>query len=95
MQDPVEVQLPGSDRHRIGLRMEESRDRITPTPFHDPSLYFCNSPVIIVGGRTRNVSQWFNSRRQLIYRVAHGLTELVQSPSVHPPVEGSADGGTG
>ena len=36
-----------------------------------------------------------NSRCQLIYRIAHGLTELIQSPSVHPPVEGSTDVGTG
>jgi len=34
---------------------------------------------------------WFDPRRQLIYRVTHGLTEIVQFLSVHPPIEGSAD----
>jgi hypothetical protein len=34
--------------------------------------------------------RWFNPRRQLIYRLAHGSTKVVQFLSVHPPIKGSA-----
>ena len=37
---------------------------------------------------------WFNSRRQLIYRITHRLAEVVHLLSIHPPVEGFADIGT-
>jgi hypothetical protein len=37
----------------------------------------------------------FDSRRQLIYRIAHGLAKVVQFLSVHSPVEGFADISTG
>jgi len=96
MEDPVEIQLPGSDLSRVVLRMEESRDRIPPTPFDDLSLYLCSGPGIesTVGWSTRNVHQWFNSRRQLVYRIGHGLTELFQPPPVHSSRESSADFGT-
>ena len=97
VEDPIEIRLPGGDRHCIGLRLEESRDRIPATPFHDLSLYIRNSPAIesTVNRRSRNVYWWFNSRRQLVYRIDQGLTELVQPLSVHPPVKRSANFGTG
>jgi len=78
MKDSIEVQLPGSDRHCIVLRMEESRNRIPPTPFDDLSLYLCNGPGIesTVNWLPRNANRLFNSRRQLIYRISHGPTEL-------------------
>jgi hypothetical protein len=34
---------------------------------------------------------WFDPRRQLIYRLAHGLTEVAQFLPVHSPVKGSTD----
>ena len=37
----------------------------------------------------------FNSRRQLIYRIAHGLAEVVEFLSIHSPVEGFTDIGAG
>ena len=32
-----------------------------------------------------------NSRRQLVYRITNGATELIQVLSIHPPVKRSAD----
>ena len=66
MKDSVEVRLPGSNRHRIVLRMEESGDRIPPTPFDDLSLYFRNGtttgsmrePEMRIGGSAHAVN-WF------------------------------------
>ena len=46
MEDPVEIRFPGGDSPRIILRVEESGDRIPPTPFHDAPLNLCNSPGI-------------------------------------------------
>ena len=34
---------------------------------------------------------WFNSRRQLAYRITHGTTELIELLSVHPPAKRSTD----
>jgi len=93
MEDPVEVQLPSGDRPCIVLRVEKLRDRIPPAPFGDVPLYFCNSPVIesTVGGGMRNVYIWFGLQRQLIYRIACRLAELIQPSPVHSPVESSAN----
>ena len=33
---------------------------------------------------------WFNSLRQLVYRLAYRLAEVIQSPSIHSPVKGFA-----
>ena len=64
-----------------------------PTLLDDLLLYFHDSPAIesVVGGRARNARGWFNSRRQLTYRIAHGLAEVVQFLSVHSPIKGSTD----
>jgi len=69
MEDPVEIQFPGSDRRSIVLCMEEPRDRIPPTPFDHLSLYFRNGPAIentISGGKigkriggSTHVVNWF------------------------------------
>ena len=37
----------------------------------------------------------FNSLGQLIYRLAYRLVEIIQSPSIHPPVKGFAYVGAG
>jgi len=64
-----------------------------PTLFDDLLLYLRDSPAMenTVGGGTRNVHRPSNSRRQLAYRIAHGLTEVIQFLSIHSSVEGSAD----
>ena len=49
----------------------------------------------MVGGRTRNVYCLFDSHHQLIYRIAHGLAEVVQLLSIHSPVKGSTGISTG
>ena len=62
--------------------------------FDNLLLYFRDSPAIgsMVSERTRNVHRrWSNSRRQLIYRIAHGLVEVVQFLSIHSPFKGSTD----
>ena len=68
-----------------------------PALFNDILVYFCDGPAIknMVGGRDRNVHRRFNLRRQLKYRIAHGLVEVVQFLSVHSPVKSSTDIGTG
>ena len=38
---------------------------------------------------------WFNSLLQLVYRLAYRLAEVIQSPSIHPPVKGFAYIGAG
>ena len=88
MKDFVEVQLPSGDRPPIVLCVKEPRDCIPPAPFDNLSLYFRNGPAIgnMVGERGRNGYPRFNSRRQLVYRIAHGLTEFFQSLPTHPSV---------
>ena len=39
--------------------------------------------------------RWLNSRCQLVDRLVHGLIEVIHLLSVHPPVKGGADVGTG
>ena len=46
MKDSVEVQLPGSDRLFIVLRMEEPSDHISLTPLDDILLDFGHCPTI-------------------------------------------------
>lgn len=36
-----------------------------------------------------------NLRRQLVDRLAYGLVDVIHLSSIHPPVKGSADVGTG
>jgi hypothetical protein len=59
----------------------------------DLLLDFCDGPAIkiMVSGGTGDVYRWFNPRRQLVYRVAHRLAELVQLLSAHSPFERFAD----
>ena len=58
--------------------------------FGDFLLYFRDGPAIEkkIGGRSRNVCHWFNSRLQLIYRITHRLAEVVHPLSIHSPVKG-------
>jgi len=68
-----------------------------PAPFDDLLLYFRDSPAIknIVGEKNRCVYCRLNSRRQLVYRIVHRLTEIVQLLPIHSPVEGFTDISTG
>jgi len=77
--------------------MKKSKDFVPPAVFDDLFLYFCHSPAIenMVGGRNRSVYCRSNSRRQMVYRIAHGLAKVAQFLSVHPPVEGLTDIGAG
>ena len=77
--------------------MNKSRDSVPPALFDDLLLHFRDSPAIenMIDGRNRSVYCRFNSRRQLIYRIAHGLAEVVRLLSIHSPVEGFTDISTG
>ena len=68
--------------------MDKSSDPVFPALFDDLLLYFRNSPVVdnMVWGRTGDVYFWFNSHRQLIYRVARGLAEVFKFLSVHSSI---------
>ena len=77
--------------------MKKSNDFIPLAVFDDLPLYLRHSPTIenTVGGRNRSVHCRFNSRRQLIYRIANGLAKVIQFLPVHPPIEGFTDIGAG
>ena len=78
MKDPVEVRLPSRNRILVIPRVNKSRDSMTAALLGDLLLYFCNSPAIgsMISGRALNEYRWSNSRRQLIYRITHGLAEV-------------------
>ena len=97
LKDPIQVRLPTRNLILVVPRAKESRDAAPLTLFDDLLLDFRDGPVIEskISGRTRDVYRWFDSRRQLIYRLAHGLTEVVQLLSIHSPLKGSADIRTG
>jgi len=61
--------------------------------FVDLLLYFRDGPTIenTIGRRVGNAYHWYNSRRQLVYRIAHRLAEIVHLLSIHSPGEGSTD----
>ena len=88
----LEAQLPGSDRLFIFLRAETPIDHAPFIPLRELPLNICHRPAIesiTINGR--DACRWFNSRRQLIYRTVHGLTELARSLSIRPLVKYSAN----
>lgn len=94
MKGSVEGRLPSSDCVLVTLRMEESGGYVPLAPFDGLPPNLLHSPAIaediLVGGFEMHIV-WLNSRRQLIYRVTHGLTEIGQFLSIDPPVKRSAD----
>ena len=97
MKDSIQIRLPTRNLILVAPRANKSRDPAPLTLFDDLLLYFRDGPVIesAISGRTRDVYRWFDSRRQLIYRLAYGLTEIVQLLSIHSPLKGSTDVSTG
>ena len=93
LKDPIQVRLPTRNLILVVFRAKKSRDTAPPTLFDDLLLYFRDGPAIesVISGRTRDVYRRFDSHRQLIYRLAHGLTEVVQLLSIHSPLKGSTD----
>jgi hypothetical protein len=73
--------------------MEKSGDCVPFAPFADLPLDFPHSSAVkrIISELPKLSITGLNSRRQLIYRLAHGLTEVTQFLPVHSPVEGFAD----
>ena len=96
MKNPVEVQLPAPNCFLIILCMEQSGDQIPPTLLDDFFLNLRYGPAI-EGDEwiVHNMYSGFGSPLQLLDRIAHGLTNVVQRLSFHPPVEGFTDIGAG
>jgi len=69
---------------------------VFPALFDDLLLDFRHSPAIdnVVCASDQDVYRQLNSHRQLIYRIAHGIAEIVEFLSIHSPVQGSTDVGT-
>ena len=97
LKDPIQVRLPTRNLILVVPRVKKSGDAAPPTLFDDLILDFRDGTVIesAISGRTRDAYRWFDSRRQLIYRLAHGLTEVIQLLSIHSPLKGSTDISTG
>ena len=93
MKDPIKVGLPRHNRVLVIPRVEEPRNPVATASSHDLLLYFCDGPVteIVVSGRTGGTYRSFNSRRQLVYRIAHRLAEAVQLLFAHSPFQGFTD----
>jgi len=88
----LKAQPPGSDRLFIFLRAETPKDRVPLDPLRELPPNICYGPAvesIIMNGR--DACRWFDSHRQLIYRIVHGPTELIRFPSIRPSVKRSAD----
>jgi len=88
----LEAQPPRSDRLFIFLRVGTPTDRVPSTPLCELTPNICYGPAIesvVMDGR--DACHWFNSRRQLIYRTKHGLTELAPSLSIRPLMKYLAD----
>jgi len=83
--DSVEVRPPRGNHVLIIPRMNKSRESITPALLYDLPPYFLDGPAIegTVGGGIREVYCRFHSHCQLIYRITHGSTEVIQALSVH------------
>ena len=58
-------------------------------------IFLCIPATVLRTGTSsvnhQNCVSLVDPRRQLIYRLVHRLTEIIEFLSIHPPVEGSAD----
>lgn len=92
-EEPVQVRLPGRNHFFVTPRVKESGNSMALASLGGLVLNFCDSPAVgrMVGEGTRFAYGRTDLRSQTIYPVAHGLAELVQLLSVHPPFQGSAD----
>ena len=97
LKDPIQVRLPTRNLILVVPHKKKTKDAAPPALFDDLLLYFRDGPAIesAINGRTRDVYRWFDLRRQLIYRLVHGLTEVIRPPSSHSPLKGSTDISTG
>lgn len=93
MENPVELQTPGGDRFIVVLLAKTPRDRISSTLFNDVLLDFGHDTGIknFISQSSDTMYRWFNSHRQLLNCPENGLTGLICSPSIYPPVKGFTD----
>ena len=96
MEDPVEFRPPTGDLPLVIARSKKLNDFMPLGHFLDLLLYFLHDPAIEngVGESTRSVHRWMNSHLQPVYRIAHGLAEVVQFLSICSSSEGITDTST-
>jgi len=91
----IQVQFPGGNPLFIFPRVEIAEDRVLFAPLGELPLNICHGAGIarIINDSSRPMSmvRTSNSRRELIYRVVHGPTELVRPLSICHLIEHSAD----
>ena len=90
LKNPVQLHPPTRNLSLPIARSKVFDQFILPGQFVDLPLYFLNTPVVktTVVGRSRTIHLRIDSHLQPIYRVAHGLAELVRLLSVRSPLKG-------
>jgi len=89
MKDPVEFYPPSGNHLLVVLRVEKFGEETPFTLLDDVSVDLRHGPAIdnVVSKSCTISVPRFYSRCQLPNRLAYRPAELIQSPSVHPPVE--------
>ena len=74
----VQVHPPSGNSLFFFLCVETPRDTISFNPPDELLLNMCYDPAVesIISGGLKSC-HWLNSRRELVYCIIHGLTELV------------------
>jgi len=74
----VQVHPPSGNSLFVFLRVQTPRDGIPFDPLDELLLNVCYNPAVesIISSGLKSC-RWLNSRRELIYCIMHGLTELV------------------
>ena len=92
LKDPVEFSPPGRDLFFIDPRVEKVRNRVPLALFPDILLNLRHGSAIgSILSAIQTVHNWLNPRRQLVYRLAHGLIEVFHSSPLRSPVEDFTD----
>ena len=92
LKDPVEFSPPGRDLFFIDPRVEKVRNRVPLALFPVILLNLRHGSAIgSILSAIQPVHNWLNPRRQLVYRLAHGLIEVFHSSPLRSPVEDFTD----
>ena len=90
LKDPNEVQLPGGDGFLVIFRMGKLGEQIPFLLLDDLYLDLCHSSAIDGVVSEAHIHHYSSSRCQLFNRLTHGPIQLIQPPSAHPAVKGTA-----
>ena len=96
MEDPVEFRPPTGDLPLVVARSKKLNDTMPLGHFLDLLPYCLHGPTIEnrMGGKGWSVYRWMDSRLQPVYRITHGLAEVVQFLSIRSSFEGITDAST-